>query len=389
MAEAGRENPARGLQARCLRGDRRGHRRGAGDGVAAVLRPEPLHSRDQRGGFQGAERGSRPRRCTGAPSSRPIRRRRRSSRWSPWPRSTMARSRRTPRSTARPPSPSATHASTTGRKTPGGRHQCETRARPLVQHLVLSGRHRGRAVGVPRPVPALGFGERSGLPLIGETPGLVPNDEWMLKHEKRRILDGDTANHVDRPGQPAGIAAAGGPGDGGHRQWRQRCPSSISSARCRTPADGWSRHPSRSAGTGSASIRRRWRSSAKAWATWSTAVAAPGRSAALSYTKLCGKTGTAQWGPHVEKPAARVVRRIPARGQSALLVRRALRRPPGRKGFRRAHGRTDGQKVFRGHQGRHQGHHCAAAEGAGRHRRIGRRGGSGGGNRPRGWGAGQ
>jgi len=40
----------------------------------------------------------------------------------------------------------------------------------------------------------LGFGERSGLPLMGETPGLVPNDEWMLKNEKRRILDGDTAN---------------------------------------------------------------------------------------------------------------------------------------------------------------------------------------------------
>jgi penicillin-binding protein 2 len=40
----------------------------------------------------------------------------------------------------------------------------------------------------------LGFGERTGLPLIGETPGLVPNDEYMLKMHKRRILDGDTAN---------------------------------------------------------------------------------------------------------------------------------------------------------------------------------------------------
>ncbi len=40
----------------------------------------------------------------------------------------------------------------------------------------------------------LGYGSRSGLPLIGETPGLVPNDRWMLEHEHRRILDGDTAN---------------------------------------------------------------------------------------------------------------------------------------------------------------------------------------------------
>ncbi|MCU0780625.1 MAG: penicillin-binding transpeptidase domain-containing protein, partial [Akkermansiaceae bacterium] len=40
----------------------------------------------------------------------------------------------------------------------------------------------------------LGMGERSGLPLIGETAGLVPDNEWMLRYHKRRIMDGDTAN---------------------------------------------------------------------------------------------------------------------------------------------------------------------------------------------------
>ena len=40
----------------------------------------------------------------------------------------------------------------------------------------------------------LGFGSKTGIPLIGENGGLIPSDEWMIKHHKRKILDGDTAN---------------------------------------------------------------------------------------------------------------------------------------------------------------------------------------------------
>ncbi|WP_234041901.1 penicillin-binding transpeptidase domain-containing protein [Persicirhabdus sediminis] len=40
----------------------------------------------------------------------------------------------------------------------------------------------------------LGYGKKTGLPLIGETSGLVPTGEWMRKHHGRRIMDGDTAN---------------------------------------------------------------------------------------------------------------------------------------------------------------------------------------------------
>ncbi len=121
LAETRRENPAQGLPPRGLRGHRCGHRRGAGDGFAAVVRSEQLHPRHQRDGFQGARRGSVHSRCSAAPSSRPIRRRPPTSRSSRSPRSTTARSPPPPRFTARPPSPSAARFSTTGARRPRAR----------------------------------------------------------------------------------------------------------------------------------------------------------------------------------------------------------------------------------------------------------------------------
>jgi penicillin-binding protein 2 len=142
----------------------------------------------------------------------------------------------------------------------------------------------------------LGFGTRTGLPLIGETPGLVPNDEWMLKHEKRRILDGDTANLSIGQGSllasPLQVAQAmAGIANGGalpklhlvrqeqdtrgrvikapipeRRNWLGVDPHAVEIVR-----EGMADTVNGGGGTGSR--------------------------AALSYTTLCGKTGTAQWGP--------------------------------------------------------------------------------------------
>ena len=142
----------------------------------------------------------------------------------------------------------------------------------------------------------LGFGDRTGLPLIGETPGLVPSDEWMIQHEKRRILDGDTANLSIGQGSllasPLQVAQAmSGIANGGalpklqllrqiqdtrgrvtqapvpeKKNWLGVDPTAVEVVR-----EGMSDVVNSGGGTGQAG--------------------------ALSYTKLCGKTGTAQWGP--------------------------------------------------------------------------------------------
>ncbi len=142
----------------------------------------------------------------------------------------------------------------------------------------------------------LGFGERTGLPLIGESPGLVPSDEWMLKNEKRKILDGDTANLSIGQGSllasPLQVAQAmAGIANGGalpklqlirqvqdtrgrvvqaaipeRKNWLGVDPKAVDIVH-----DGMHDVVDSAGGTGHAG--------------------------ALSYTSLCGKTGTAQWGP--------------------------------------------------------------------------------------------
>jgi penicillin-binding protein 2 len=142
----------------------------------------------------------------------------------------------------------------------------------------------------------LGFGERSGLPLIGETPGLVPNDEWMLKHEKRRILDGDTANLSIGQGSllasPLQVAQAmAGIANGGALP-KLHLVRQVQDTRGRVVQ---APIPERKNWLGvdekAVEIVR------AGMADTVNGGGGTGRSAALSYTKLCGKTGTAQWGP--------------------------------------------------------------------------------------------
>ena len=142
----------------------------------------------------------------------------------------------------------------------------------------------------------LGFGERTGLPLLGESPGLVPSDEWMLKNEKRRILDGDTANLSIGQGSllasPLQVAQAmAGIANGGAlpklqliRQVQDTRGRVVQAA---TP------------------VKKNWLSvDQKAVEIVQDGMSdvvnsggGTGKSAGLSYTTLCGKTGTAQWGP--------------------------------------------------------------------------------------------
>jgi penicillin-binding protein 2 len=142
----------------------------------------------------------------------------------------------------------------------------------------------------------LGMGEKSGLPLMGETPGLVPTNEWMLKNEGRRILDGDTANMsigqgslLASPLQVAQMMA--GIGNGGALP-KLSLVSQIQDARGRVIR---TTTPERRNWLGLDEmavqiVREGMRDVVeKGYGT--------GKSGNLSYTELAGKTGTAQWGP--------------------------------------------------------------------------------------------
>ncbi|QTN33079.1 hypothetical protein HZ994_12390 [Akkermansiaceae bacterium] len=142
----------------------------------------------------------------------------------------------------------------------------------------------------------LGMGDRSGLPLIGETPGLVPTNDWMLKNEGRRILDGDTANMsigqgslLASPLQVAQMMA--GIGNGGALP-KLSLVSQIQDSRGRVTK---AMTPERRNWLGVdemavAIVRDGMRDVVgKGYGT--------GRSGNLTYTTLAGKTGTAQWGP--------------------------------------------------------------------------------------------
>ena len=142
----------------------------------------------------------------------------------------------------------------------------------------------------------LGFGERSGLPLLGENPGLVPSDEYMLKNHKRRMLNGDTANmsigQGDLLASPLQVAQAmAGIANGGAlpklqliRQVQDTHGRVVQAA-----------IPERKTWLGvdskAVEIVR------KGMGDVVNAGGGTGQSAKLSYTTLCGKTGTAQWGP--------------------------------------------------------------------------------------------
>jgi len=142
----------------------------------------------------------------------------------------------------------------------------------------------------------LGFGDRTGLPLIGETPGLVPNDEWMLTHEKRRILDGDTANLSIGQGvllaSPLQVAQAMAGIANGSALPKLQLVRQIQDTHGRVTQAS---DPERKNWTGldpkAVDIVHQGMSDVV------NSAGGTGSSAALSYTKLCGKTGTAQWGP--------------------------------------------------------------------------------------------
>lgn len=142
----------------------------------------------------------------------------------------------------------------------------------------------------------LGFGEKTGLPLIGEEQGLIPSNDWMLKHQGRRLMDGDTANLSFGQGvmlvTPLQVAQCmAGIANGGAlpklhliRQVQDPHGRVVQATYPeRRTALGLDPHAVDVVRQGMGDVVN---------SGYGTA-----RSAALSYATICGKTGTAQWGP--------------------------------------------------------------------------------------------
>ncbi len=142
----------------------------------------------------------------------------------------------------------------------------------------------------------LGYGDRTGLPLIGESPGLLPNDAWMLKNEKRKILDGDTANLSIGQGSllasPLQVAQAmAGIANGGALP-KLRLIRQVQDSRGRViQAPMPERRNELRVDPKSIEVVR------QGMADVVNSGGGTGHGAGLEYTTLCGKTGTAQWGP--------------------------------------------------------------------------------------------
>lgn len=142
----------------------------------------------------------------------------------------------------------------------------------------------------------MGMGEKSDLPLIGETPGLVPTNEWMMRNEGRKILNGDTANMsigqgslLASPLQVAQMMA--GIGNGAALP-KLSLISQIQDTRgrvvqaMRPQRKEWLSVDYKAVEVVRAGMRD---VVSQGYGT--------GRSGNLSFTTLAGKTGTAQWGP--------------------------------------------------------------------------------------------
>jgi len=142
----------------------------------------------------------------------------------------------------------------------------------------------------------LGYGEKTGLPLLGENPGLVPTNEWFLQHEKRRILDGDTANLAIGQGvllaTPLQVAQAmAGIANGGAVPKLQLIRQ-VQDDRGRViEANRPERRVWLGVDAGAVQTVR------KGMRDVVNAPYGTGKAAQLSFTEMCGKTGTAQWGP--------------------------------------------------------------------------------------------
>lgn len=137
-----------------------------------------------------------------------------------------------------------------------------------------------------------GFGEKTGLPLVGETAGLVPTNDWMMAVHKRRFKDGDAFNMSIGQGalevSPLQVAQAmAGIANGGvlpklHLVNQVQDPYGRVIKQAVPERRNWLGIDEKAIETTREGMRM-------------VVEGGTGRSAGISYAELCGKTGTAQW----------------------------------------------------------------------------------------------
>ena len=142
----------------------------------------------------------------------------------------------------------------------------------------------------------LGFGEKTGLPLVAEKKGLLPSDEYMLKHHKRRMTDGDAANLSIGQGvilaTPLQVAQSMAVIANGGRMPKLQLVRQVQDSNGRIVSYNRTEpRMIRSIDTESISLVQ------EGLMRVVNGAGGTGGRAKLSYTIVCGKTGTAQWGP--------------------------------------------------------------------------------------------
>ena len=142
----------------------------------------------------------------------------------------------------------------------------------------------------------LGYGSKTGLPLIGETAGLIPTNEWMKKHHGRRLMAGDTANlsigqgvMLASPLQVAQGMAGIASGVALPKLWLVKQIQDVG-GRVLVSNEPQRRNFTNLDPVAVAPVQEGMMQVVNAG--YGT-----GQRGGLSYTVLCGKTGTAQWGP--------------------------------------------------------------------------------------------
>lgn len=144
----------------------------------------------------------------------------------------------------------------------------------------------------------LGFGSVTGLPLLGEDAGLVPTPEWVRKTYRRPITEGDAANWSIGQGAvlatPLQVAQAmAGIANGGALpKLHLVMQVQDSYGRVVRTAQPERRHWLGIDYNAIETVREGMRQ---------VVDGGTGRSAGLSWTQVCGKTGTGQWGPESKK----------------------------------------------------------------------------------------